>query len=429
MEIDELTKFNPWWETGKVREELLEKHKRGLYFEIKKYTGMRQMILIWGLRRTGKTTIMYQRISDILSEGVDPKNVLYFSFDEIAFDMREMLGTYQKIILNKNFGSTKDKIYLFLDEIHKVKDWESKLKTYYDLYPNLKIFISGSASVSLRKRSNESLAGRVFSFRLDPLSFAEFLEILGMDTGKIMENLEIQKSKIVPLFYKYIKYGAFPELANENSDEIARNYIMNNVIDRIIYKDLPEEFNGINDVELLKNLVHLAGKNPGMIVSYKEISKNLGRDQRTISNYFEYLQFGLLISMVSNYRGSQISSMRKLKKVYMTSPSLAFAFGYDFNKSLPLLLENAVMSGTGARFFFRNGFEIDFVIEAEDGITGIEVKRKGKETGQVRKFREVFSEKVKDAFIVDAEKEGEVNGVKIVPIWKLLLEYSMKSRN
>ncbi len=419
--IEDLERFNPWWRTGAVKQEWLKEYKRKPYYEIRKYVEKRQILLIWGLRRLGKTTLMYQLVSDILKE-TDAKNVFYFSFDEIAFDLKDVLEEYQKHILNKTFEGAKERIYIFLDEVQKINDWENKLKTYYDIYPNVKFFISGSASATLRKRSKESLAGRILDFLIRPLPFEEFLEMNGRNLKNIKENPRLWNREIMPLFYRYIKYGMFPELAVEEDEEFARKYILNNVVDRIIYKDLPEEFE-IKDVELLKTLVYIFGKNPGMIVNYKAIAKDLGRDQRTIANYFEYLEFGLLVKFVFNYRGSPIASARKMKKAYFSTPNIAFAFNQDIDRVLPAMLENLVASETDAKFFYRNGFEVDFILQDNSKINAIEVKKTEKDVKQIKKLKEKFRGKVGKAIIVDMEKEGKTDGVEIIPAWRFLLYF------
>lgn len=416
--IEELEKFNPWWKTGKVKDEWLKEYKRKLYSDVHKYVEKRQALLVWGLRRVGKTVLLFQIIQELLGR-TNAKNVLYFSFDEALFDMKDVLESYQKLILNKTFGEMKEKVYLFLDEVQKVKDWESKIKVYYDLYPNLKFFLSGSASAKLRRGSKESLAGRLFDFLMKPLDFEEFIELSGKDLKKIKEKPDLWKREIVPLFYKYIKYGMFPELVGEQDDEFARKYLLNNVIERVVYKDLPEEFS-LNDIELLKSLTYLVGQKPGMIINYKEIAKNLGRDQRTIANYFEYLEFGLLVAFAFNYRGSPLASLRKLKKAYFTTPNLIFAFGQSLDTVLPMMLENLVMAETGARFFYKNSFEIDFVIPSDNSITAIEVKKGGKETKQIKKFTTIFK-KARKSFIVTLEEERKEKNISIMPAWKFLL--------
>lgn len=420
LEIGDVERFNPWWKTGNVREDLLKAYKRRLYFELEKYIEKRQICLVWGLRRTGKTTILLQIINQLLEKN-KAKNIFYFSFDEITFDLKDVLENYQKFVLNSNFEDTKEKICIFLDEIQKISDWENKIKTYYDLYPNVKFFISGSASVGLRRRSKESLAGRVLDFLLQPLSFEEFLEMNNRDSKKIKEHPNLWKREVLPLFYRYLKYGMFPELATEDDEEFARKYIMNNIVERIIYKDLPEEFE-IKDIELLKNIVYLVGKKPGMIVNYNALSKDFGKDQRTIANYFEYLEFGLLISLVFNYRGSPLASMRKMKKVYFSTPNIAFAFNQNLEAVLPFMLENLIASETGAKFFYRNGFEIDFIIPENGKLNAIEVKKDKKDAKQIKKFRETFKNKVGKTVIVDMEKEGKIDKAEIIPAWKFLLK-------
>lgn len=418
--IDYLEKFNPWWKTGTVKETLLKPYKRRIYFEIEKYIDKKQVILVWGLRRVGKTTTMYQLIQKILADA-DQKNVLYFSFDEVVFEFRDVLETYQKTILGNSFDDAEGKVYIFFDEIQKVDDWENKIKVIYDLYPNVKLFISGSASVSLRKKSTESLAGRIIDFQMKPLSFEEFIELNGKDLKPIKTNPNLWKKELIPLFYRYLKYGMFPELYDETDEEFAKRYILNNIIERIIYKDLPAEFE-IKDVELLKTLVYIICKKPGMIVNYKEIAQDLGKDQRTIANYFEYLEFGLLVKPVFNYRGSPIASMRKMKKAYLYTPNIAFAFNQDIDSILPYLLENMVATYTDAKFFYRNGFEIDFILLKDEKQEIIEVKQSRKSVKQIRKYLDKFGDKVEKSMVVTLEEEGTVDEIKIVPVWKLLLE-------
>jgi len=419
--IEELERFNPWWKRGEVPPGWTKEYRRILYFSIERYLDRRQIILVRGLRRTGKTTLMMQIIQHLLTTA-NPKNILYFSFDDLTSGIKDVLESYQKVILHKNIEESAEPVYLFLDEIQKQEGWENTIKTYYDLYPDVRFFLSGSASAGLRKRSTESLAGRVIDFTLQPLSFTEFLELNGRNTAKIKKEPDLWKREIIPLFYRYLKYGMFPELALETDEEFAKKYLQNTIIERVIYRDLPEEF-GIKDLELLKNIITLIGKHPGMIVRYSEIAKNLGRDQRTVANYFEYLGYGLLLQFVFNYRRSALASMRKMKKVYFSSPNFAFALNQDLDRVLPFMLENLVASQTGAKFFYRNGFEVDFITETENGLVAIEVKTAKKDVKQLKQFIEKFGDKTIDACVLDTEGEGEKDGVRIIPLWKFLLGF------
>jgi predicted AAA+ superfamily ATPase len=85
------------------------------------------------------------------------------------------------------------------------------------------------------------------------------------------------------------------------------------------------------------------------------------------------------------------------------------------------MLENLVASQTGAKFFYRNGFEVDFITETENGLVAIEVKTAKKDVKQLKQFIEKFGNKTIDAYVLDTEGEGEKDGVRIIPIWKFLL--------
>lgn len=416
MEAPELTRFNSWWTTGKVREALLERYKRKAYYAAEKELDRRQATLIWGMRRVGKTVLTYQLIDNLLRGGTAPKNILYFSFDEAPSSIDAVLEAYQKEVLNRTFEASTGRIYVFFDEIQKAGDWENKIKLQYDLYPNVKFVLTGSASVPLRRRSRESLAGRMFSLLVEPLSFDEFLELSGKDVEAIRGNPRLWDRELAPLFHRYLRYGSFPELVGEEDEERSRGYIRDGIVERVIYRDLPSEF-GLRDVELLRALFYMVAANPGAITNYREVSKNLGRDQRTVSDYFEYLEYGLLTRFVHNYRGSPLASARKMKKVYLGTPNLALTSGQE---KFAKLLENFVLMKTGARFFYRDGFEVDFVLDEGEDLTAIEVKERGKDTKQLRLFDRKFDGRVKRKLLVTMER-GAVEGAEAVPAWEFAL--------
>ncbi len=418
MDLSNLEKFNGWWISGDVRPILLKDYKRKVYDEIDKYINNRLIILLYGLRRMGKTTLMYQLINRLLKD-VNSKYILYFSFDETDYELNDVLETYQNNVLNKTFNSIDDRIYIFLDEVQKIKNFENKIKVYYDLYPNIKFILSGSASISLRKRSNESLAGRVIDFYIEPLSFIEFLELNNFSVKKINENPDLYKNEIMPMLDIYIKYGSFPELASNRDDSYARKYIKETVVERIIYKDITEEFN-VNDLSLLRSLINLIANKPGMMLNFKAISENFGRDQRTVSNYFEYLEYSFLIKIIYNYRENISISMRKLKKCYAITPNIIFALSDKFNELLPYIMENLVLMKTKTDYFYRNNYEIDFILINGNMIKPVEVKKSGRELKQLKLFIKKYKNIDRPLMITyDTENRGDID---ILPLWKFLLK-------
>ncbi len=151
------------------------------------------MVLVTGLRGVGKTTLLHQVIQHLLDSKVESRRILYFSFDEERFDIGDVIQTYLTQVLRRDIADL-DRVYFFLDEVHKVEDWEGKVKVYYDLNPNIKFFLSGSASLTLSSKAKESLAGRLYEFVLKPLTFCEYLEM--KDVKVRFEDAEMLRDKI-----------------------------------------------------------------------------------------------------------------------------------------------------------------------------------------------------------------------------------------
>lgn len=416
MEIEKLIKFNNWWETKRVKSGLLKPHKRALFFELLRYMKMRQILLIKGLRRVGKTTLIYQLIQDLLDSKVKETTIIYFSFDEESADFEDLLKTYTEKVLKKELEF--EKIYIFLDEIQKCKEWQNKIKIYYDLYPNIKFIISGSASVQILKKAKESLAGRIFDFVLQPLSFREFLEWKGISID--IKKLELYRNRLQPLFNDYLRKGGFPEIVAEERDDVIKNYIKNNIIERVIFRDLPEEF-GIKDYELLKILIELIATNPGMIINYDALSRNLKRSKKTIIDYFFYLEYALLINIVANYRAGFLVTSRKMRKAYLNNTALAFVFVDEFfsDKFLQKIAENFAVIETGAKHYYKNKQEVDMILKVSGKVLPIEVKYGIPNTVSMKKFLDEF--KLKNAIILtkDVFDKKTINKRQLffIPIW------------
>jgi hypothetical protein len=171
-----LTLINSWWKEGKIGEEKAPPYKREIFVDVlKTFNEYRQILILSGLRRVGKSTIMFQLIDYLLKKGEDPNRILYFSFDRKKEEyLIKILDAFRSIT---NVNWEKEKIFVFLDEIQKLKDWSSQLKQLYDNFPNIKFVVSGSASLELEKEAKDNLAGRYFLREIPPLSLKEFFEL------------------------------------------------------------------------------------------------------------------------------------------------------------------------------------------------------------------------------------------------------------
>ena len=411
---DILTFLNHWWREGKVRKDLAKEYKRVPFYELKALLEKRQIIVIYGLRRVGKSTLMYQLIQYLIEKGVPPSHILYFSFDNKIGKIKEILDTFSKIT---EVDYTKERIFVFFDEIYKLKDWYKELKILYDALPNIKFVVSGSASLKIETEARSYLTGRAFYVEVKPLFFREFFE-LKFKTE--LKNVKVWENKLKLIFPIYLK-RAFPETITLNQERVIE-YIKEIVLDKILFSDLPLTFKRV-DIDLLQTLTELFLSNPGMYLNIDALSRNLRKSKNEIIFHIKLLELGYIIRIVRNYRGSLALASRKLRRVYPYHPSLTQVTFKDIDE--PLLVESFVRSHLDAEFYWRkNGKEVDFVF---NGIP-IEVKYKEKiETEDIKnllEFMKIF--KQNKGYIISKDEFNEIKienkKIKIIPAWYFALQ-------
>ena len=154
--LDLLFSYDPWWQTGILQQEFNKPMKRFAYYEAMRALGhqdIRRAVILCGARRTGKTTIMYQVIAELLKQGVSPKRILFLSFDHPLLK----LCSIEKVIeIYRNNITTEEDVYCFFDEIQYAEDWNRWLKILYDRNPQMHIMATGSASPILTDKFTES---------------------------------------------------------------------------------------------------------------------------------------------------------------------------------------------------------------------------------------------------------------------------------
>ncbi len=311
--------YNPWWQTGEVPKKFLRDFKRAGYYTCKKalHSDIRRMVVMSGARRTGKTTIIYQIISDLLNEGIKPQKILFFTFDHPsirAVGMDYVLNIYKENISND------EEIYLFVDEIQYDKEWTHYLKMAYDMNPAMKAVATGSASSIVELGVRESGAGRWTMINIPTLSFYEYCKIKGIapdikcddvfqlhtlslpeQTGIIMGLSDLQ----VPLMH-YLKIGGFPELVNTEDIEYAKALIREDIMDRAIKHDLSNLYEIRSVEELEKVFVYLC-YNSSNVINLDAMSKEFeGVSKPTIEKYIGYLEDANLI-----YKSPQLNTLGK----------------------------------------------------------------------------------------------------------------------
>jgi len=415
MEKASLEQANHWWISNKVDPELALPFKREVFSDANRRMKERFIIALVGLRRVGKTTIAYQLIEKLLEEGIKKENILFFSFDEINATLGDVLESYKEAE-KKDFR--EEKVYAFLDEIQKCNNWENEMKKYYDIYPKIKFVITGSESLFIRKKTKETLAGRMAEFMITPFRFTEYLKF-----NNVFEADYKHETKIRPLFIKYVENGGFPETFKLESEKDFKEYIQALVVDRIIYKDIPQRFK-IEEPELLRTLLQLITHNPGMYVDYQSLSRQFGKDRRVIKSYISYLQESFLIRMLGNYRRGS-TTLRKRKRAYPTDNGTIRLYKAPINNDFfGRMVETAIINSMDAKSFWKNGNELDII----HNDTPIEIKYQEKIDSEdfkpLREFMRKFSRR--EAYLITKKDEGEVKFdegiIKMIPAWKWLLK-------
>jgi len=380
--IENLLKYNRHWEEGFYYP---YNKKREIFNTLLNYLDEKQIVEIAGLRRVGKTTLLFQVINNLLDKAVHPLSILYFTFDEETPSIDDLLASYS---YQTQIDFKKGKIYIFLDEIQKLPNFQNQLKVYYDLYPNLKFFISGSTSLFIKKKTQESLAGRVSSFFLKPLNFKEYLYFV--EKSQILERPLIYKKEIEKEFEIFLSNQFIESI--EIKDLGKRKEYYKSIIRKIIFEDIPAIF-PIENPEILWRVVQIIGQKPGMIIEYQNLSRDLGISNKTLSSYFFYLEESFLIKKVYNFSSNLLTSEKKLKKFYLSSPSFCTSISDFIDKGN--LLENFVISLMDYNFFWRDSYkhEVDFVSLENSEIIPVEVKYKEKIYEREFKNLEIFSRK------------------------------------
>jgi hypothetical protein len=414
---DVLVDSNPWWKG----EYAAEFKPRELYPTIRKFMSLPQIIALTGLRRVGKTTLMMKIVEDALREGLKPNRIVYFSFDEFRdVEIRDLVKAYEEL-MNANL---RDGGFLFLfDEIQKLGDWADRLKGFYDGFKDrVKIVISGSESLFLRKKSRETLAGRIFEFKVEPLTFREFLTFKGVG----FEPAGVYEKELSRWLHQFARTLGFPELVEVKEKEIIKKYVQESLVEKIIYRDIPRLYR-IRDVSILESLLRIIMEEPGQIIEVAALAGDLKISRQTASNYLKYLEDSFLLRKLYNFARNRRKVERKLKKYYPTVVSVDLLFKED-DLSRGKAFEWLIVNQLKAEFFWRDAYknEVDVVLANEPPmpVSPVEIKHGKPDFKGLLAFMRKF--KMEEGWIVSSQVEEtrHIDGqtIHVVPAFKYLLK-------
>lgn len=395
--IGRLRVDNPWWTEGEIPayyKEMTPRLYLDMFYPLVKENEVKRAMILMGPRRVGKTVMLYHTIQRLIEDGVSPQNIIYISVETPIYNKiyLEQLFYLSKQTLGKK-ENDQEECYVFFDEIQYLKDWEVNLKSLVDTYKNVKFVASGSAAAELKKRSDESGAGRFTDFSLPPLTFYEYIHLKGYEHLMIPQTMEwkgrkvpyqgaVDVDKLNALFVDYINYGGYPEVVfSEKIQENPGQFIRHDIIDKVLLRDLPSLY-GIQDVQELNSLFTMIAYHSGAQFSFESLSKESGVRKDLLRKYIAYLEAAFLIKVVHRTDDTAKRYQREVSfKIYLTNPSLRCALFQpirETDEKIGDMVETAVY----AQWIPRQGIDISYANwrlsnreQGEVDIVGIDIAR------------------------------------------------------
>lgn len=399
--------YNPWWRNPSVIKEESKPQKRLAYYEairMIKHKTLRRFAVLSGARRVGKTTIMYQMVDNLIDEGVNPKNILYVSFDNPILklvNVETVLTIYEMLY---PIEGTK---YVFLDEIQYTDNWELWMKVIYDSRKDIRLTATGSASPILEKGSTDSGTGRWSILKIPTLSFYEYCCLLQLEEPILPEKLKLSTlvkmnnaelgdlmarfSTLQGHFNRYLTIGGFPELVLSDDDIYAQRMLREDVVDKVIKRDVLTLFN-IRSPLLMEKLFLYLCMNSTEIFNASTAAKELENTSvTTIDNYIEALEMSNLIYLAKPMDVGSKGSLKGKPKIFIADAAIRNAVlmiddVLSDEKELGAMVETSVykhmvsfyQNSTAQLGYFRkardNQKEVDVVVELPRGKILCEVK-------------------------------------------------------
>ena len=344
-----------------------------------------KLIAITGARGIGKTTLLLQYIKENLTDTSD--EVIYVNLDDLYFSKNTIIDFAGEFV--KRGGK-----YLFVDEVHKYRNWSQEIKNIYDYFHELKIVITGSSALDIYK-GKADLSRRAILYKMNGLSFREFIELKYNQSFPVLSLEEIlknpsesiqnilQKIKPVKLFEEYLQLGYYPFFIEGEADFYIK---LKQTVNHVLDSDLPStERIDFNAVHNLRKLISILAE----IVPYKpnilKLSNQVGISRETLVRYLYLLERADLLMLLQTSTFG-ISKMNKPEKVYLNNANLLYT-----------LTNTQVNMGSVRETFFYNQLQVghhvvystkgDFIV---DNIYTFEIGGKNKTQKQVAGMDNAF---------------------------------------
>lgn len=422
--LDLLVALNPWW-SGKPFEAGIRRER---YFtKIGKYLETGEIVVLTGVRRSGKTTLLFQVIDDLIrNRGVDPRSILFVNCDEpeiarLDDPLEAILETYRRDVY------AGDAVYLILDEIQTIEGWERRVKSLYDR-KQFTLIISGSTSYLLDSNLSTLIAGRYLPVHVYPLDFAEYVVFSGEDLPADPVTLAAARYRLLHLLGEYLREGGFPQVVLQGDKAIRRDQLAA-YYDSIVYRDIVRA-SEVRNQRALGDLLAYCMTNITSLYSYRSLQEMLGIDFATIKEYLYYAEKAKILFEVQYFSYSLKVQSRNNKKIYCIDNGLRNAVSFRFSEDEGRLAENLVFIELKKQghevYYWKKQGEVDFVVKHPDrSLTAINVSYTdtlpAREERALLEFRGLHDPRVRECILLTKDTEKREGAVQYIPLWKWLL--------
>ena len=360
-----------------------------------------QLIVIMGARGVGKTTMVLQRI--LLTDA--KKESLYVSADNTFFAGNTLYDIATK------FAQEGGKV-LYIDEVHKYQDWSKEVKMMYDFLPDLKVVITGSSILELIRGTDADLSRRAIRYKLEGLSFREYLNFslgLNIPTYTLEEILdgkvELPAEVKYPLahFKEYLTKGYFPFFKQD--DYYQR---LENVINQTMEVDIPAYAKmNVSTARKLKQLLYVISRSVPFKPNFTEIGRAISSDRGTVADHMVYIEKSTLIRQL-NFAPDGMDLVQKVDKIYLGNTCFIYALA-DENPEIGNIRETFFYCAMCVNHKVTSSPAADFIVKGHT----FEVGGKSKKQKQIKN--------VNDAFVVKDDIENAY--MNIIPLWTFGFNY------
>jgi len=382
--------------------------QRDLEEKILKYINVEEILAIIGPRRAGKTTI----INNILDKKEKNKRINRISFENILL-LDEFENNIEDFIKRHIEGFD----IVFIDEIQYSKNSGQKLKYIFDSKKNVKLIISGSSATEISLNSIKYLVGRIFVFKLFPLSFNEFLRFKDKKLFKLYQSSKYGDqalSDINNLLKEYLSFGGYPRVVLSEDDE-EKQEVLENIFNTYLLKEVKEILQ-FKESHLVLKLVNILALQMGGIINYNDLSAKTGIAFKELKNILSILEKTFICSQLLNFHSNKQLELVKSPKIFFFDLGFRNVILKNFNLNsmtdIGNIYENFIFIQLQNNFEIKywrtkGKAEVDFILEKDfQTKIPIEIKSKLNSNSVEKSFRSFIENyKPKNGYILSLDYE------------------------